>query len=272
MTLTEGKTRMANKVYPSTKPYKNPPAPRLGSELGKDITPFVVLSSPYAYKHNVYLQNYLESPEEMIAVLDVLNTASEDDQIIIHLNSGGGDTYSLDTLLYAMANCPAHKHVIASGQICSAATFILLAADTFEVSPFTVLLFHTCTFGAYGQSQDNLEFVQFIHQANERLMREYYKHLFSEEEIDDIIINKRQRWLTAEEFCTRYDKAKSKHIEDMKEADSKQEAEMEAAFNEQFPVPSEECLKKLKPTQLRKLILDQAYLDENETYIEYPVK
>lgn len=238
--------------------------PRLGSDIGKDITPFVVLSSPYAYKHNVYLQNYLESPEEMIAVLDVLNTASEDDQIIIHLNSGGGDVYSLDTLLYAMANCPAHKHVIASGQICSAATFILLAADSFEISPFTVLLFHTCSFGVYGQSQDNLEFVQFVHKENERLMREYYKHLFSEEEIDDIIINKKQRWLTADEFTERFEKAKNLHSKEQSEQREQEFNQMQALFEDEADVPVEILAKVTKADLIRYIAGDiDIMADEN---------
>lgn len=249
--------------------------PRLGSDLGKGITPFVVLSTPYAYKHNVYLQNHLESPEEMIAVLDVLNTASEDDQVIIHLNSGGGDIYSLDTLLYAMANCPAHKHVIASGQICSAATFILLAADSFEVSPFTVLLFHTVTFGIYGQSQDNLEYVQFIHNESDRLMREYYKHLFTDEEINDIIVNKRQKWLTADEFTSRFEKAKAKHIEDSKAEQKQAIKDMEDMFSggEQIPdwVFNHKLMTKAKLISLFKGEVDITIDEQNKTFVLIPV-
>lgn len=180
---------------------------RMGSDLGNGITPFVVLSQPSTFLHNIYIQNHLESPEEMIAILDVLYSASKEDQVIIHLNSGGGAIDSLDTLLTAMASCKAHKHVIATGCIASSATFILLAADSFEISPYATLLFHTCTFAVWGQSQDNLEYTQFVHNENERLMRSYYRHIFTEDEIVDIIKNKRQFWMGAAEFEERFEKA-----------------------------------------------------------------
>lgn len=223
MLLTEGrtKTKIKDKRVYGIKPIKSPPAPRLGSDLGKEITPFVVISSPNTYKHDIYIHNGLEQPDELISILDVLYSASENDQVIIHLNSGGGSVNSLDTLLSAIEGCPAHIHVNATGCIASAATFILLSADSFELSPYTSLLFHSCTFGVYGESQDNLEYVQFVHKENERLMRDYYRHLFTEEEIDDIIINKRQKWITAEEFSQRFEvaneKSKQEHNEQIKE-------------------------------------------------------
>ena len=241
--------------------------PRQGSDLGKAITPFVVISDPYAYKHNIYLQNFLESPEEMIAILDVLNTSSEEDRITIHLNSGGGDLSSLDTLLHAMANCPAHIHVVASGVIASAATFVLLAADSYEMSAFTTLLFHTCTFGVYGQSQDNVEYTLFIHKENERLMREYYRHLFTEDEIDDIILNKRQKWLTAEEFCQRFDAASKAHKEDYEKAQEAQQSSLEQMYAELDSLSEmlpDEVIDKLSKQQLRDYIKGTIEVKVNE--------
>jgi len=198
--------------------------PRMGSELGKDITPFVVLSSPATYRHQIFIHNNLEAPDELIAILDVLYQADEKDEVVIHLNSGGGAIHSLDTLLTAIESCPAHIHVIATGTIASAATFILLSSDSFELSPYASLLFHACSFGVYGESQDNLEFVQFVHKENERLMRDYYKHLFTDAEIEDIIVNKRQRWLSSEEFSVRFEAAKAK-FEKEQEAQAKLDQE-----------------------------------------------
>ncbi len=222
--------------------------PRFGSDLGNGITPFVVLSSPATYKHQIYIHNNLEQPDELVAILDVLYSASEDDQVIIHLNSGGGSIYSLDTLLSAIAYCPAHIHVIATGNIASAATFILLSADSFEISPYASLLFHACSFGVYGESQDNIEYVQFVHKENERLMRDYYSNLFTEDEINDIIINKRQKWLTSDEFSERFEKAKKLSEKQHKEAvDKAQQDFLTSMEADELP---EAILKKLTKLQL----------------------
>jgi ATP-dependent protease ClpP protease subunit len=244
--------------------------PRLGSDLGKDITPFVVVTTPATYKHQLFIHNNLEQQEEMIAIVDTLYTASEDDQVIIHLNCDGGSIYSLDTLLMAMASCAAHIHVIATGSIASAATFILLAADSFEISPFATLLFHTVTFGVYGQSQDNLEYTQFIHAESERLMRTYYKHLFTNEEIDDIIVNKRQKYLTSEEFTSRWEAANKK----MEQETITQAQEMQSELEEMFETPSDELLNKLTKAQLISYVKGEidVSLDENGKLVLTPIE
>ena len=221
--------------------------PRMGSDLGKGITPFVVVSAPSTYRHQIYIHNSLEQPDEMIAILDILYSASKEDEVVIHLNSGGGSIDSLDTLLSAIASCPAHIHVVATGTIASAATFILLASDSFEISPFATLLFHACSFGVYGEAQDNLEYVQFVHKESERLMRSYYRHIFTEEEIDDIIFNKRQKWITSKEFEDRFEAAKIKFEAEEKqqnEADQKALAEIYADMEADLELPPDDKLEK----------------------------
>lgn len=249
--------------------------PRLGSELGKGITPFVVLSNPATYRHQIYIHNNLEAPDELIAILDVLYQAQEGDQVIIHLNSGGGAIDSLDTLLSAMAACHADIHIVATGTIASAATFILLAGDSFEISPFAVLLFHACSFGVFGEAQDNLEYVQFVHKENERLMRSYYKHIFSEEEINDIIFNKRQFWMTSAEFEDRFEKAKAQHIEDSKSEQKAAMDELNEMFGDEEQIPDwvldSKKLTRQNLVDLFKGKLDIEINEEAKTFILIPV-
>lgn len=234
--------------------------PRFGTDLGKDINPFVVISNPSTYRHQIYIHNNLESPDELIAILDVLYQAGENDEVIIHLNSGGGAIDSLDTLLSAMAACPAHIHVIATGTIASAATFILLAADSFEVSPFATLLFHSCSFASYGKSIDNVEYVNFIHKESERLMRSYYKHIFSEEEIDNIILNKKELWLTSAEFQERFEKAKKEFAKEEDTHREQAKKDFEEMFGEPQDIP-DWCFEHKKMTKAALIALFKGDMD-----------
>lgn len=249
--------------------------PRLGSELGKGITPFVVLSNPATYRHQIYIHNNLEAPDELIAILDVLYQAQEGDQVIIHLNSGGGAIDSLDTLLSAMAACHADIHVVATGTIASAATFILLAGDSFEISPFAVLLFHAVTFGSYGKSIDNVEYVNFVHNESERMMRSYYKYIFSEDEIVDIIQNKREFWMTSAEFEARFEKAKARHIEDNKAEQKQAIKDMEDMFSGGEQIPSwvlrHKSMTKANLIDLFEGKLNIEINEESKTFVLIPV-
>lgn len=181
---------------------------RFGSEINNEygLQPFITTSYPSSYKHTIYMKNILEHPEEMVSAIDIMINASEDDTVQIFLNSGGGRVDSLDSLLYAMEKCKAPIHCVGSGTIASCATFILINCDTFELSPYTRLLFHNATFGIGGESRDVLELANFEYKQCEKFLREMYEPFMTEEELHDIIVNKRQMWMTAEEFIDRWEK------------------------------------------------------------------
>ena len=198
---------MTNNMYMTD---NNKLKPTFGSCLGDGVNPFIVSGMPRSYRYNVYLMNYLENPEEMISVIELLDRATEDDLVVFHINSGGGNVNSLMSLLFAMQRCEAELHAVVSGVVASAATFVLLACDSFEMMDYTEVLCHSVTFGSYGKSQDVIDQAKFTHNQMESFMREYYRHLFTNEELDDIIKNKREFLLTTTEFFERYKKRNEK--------------------------------------------------------------
>jgi len=222
--------------------------PRLGSQIDRATQPFPVNSYPKGYVFNIFIQEVLESPEDFIEVITALNMASPDDDVIVHLNCDGGSLDAVDTLLFEMSKCQGHIHIKASGTIASAATLILLAGNSYEMSPYTNILFHSSSFGYAGKAQDVVEYSAFAKKQTEALMRDYYKNILSDGELNDIFVNKRERWMDAGEFCARFEAAQEKS---KAEHEAKQQAEYEAmmAEFEQDDLP-EEVLKKLTKTQL----------------------
>lgn len=230
--------------------------PTFGSELWSNVNPFIVSGIPRSYRYNVYLMNYLENPEELINIIELLDRATEDDLIVFHINSGGGNVNSLMSLLYAMQRCQAELHAVVSGIVASAATFVLLACDSFEMMDYTEVLCHSASFGSYGKSQDVVDQVKFTHDQMEGFMREYYRHLFTEEELDDIIRNKREFLLTTAEFYERY----QKRIDKVNE-------ENEVSAVEQNEL-TDKLLRGLTKNDLIRLIQGEISVDENGEIIE----
>lgn len=243
-----------NKYFESRK------SPRSGSELGYGLEPFVVTVQPNSFKFTMYLKSYLEHPEEMLEIINCLSNATEGDVVEIHINSGGGSVDSLDSLLFAISKTEAHVHGVASGTVASAATYVLLACDSFDISPNTNFLFHSVSFGSGGKSEDVVSYAKFVHEQSEKMMRTWYAHLFSDEEIDDIIKNKREFWMNAEEFVGRFDNRNKKLEQQTLDA----EEEANRILDEYFSPPSDQQLKKLNKTQLIGLITGQFGFD-NET-------
>lgn len=229
----------------SHKPKAPPAPPRSGMGIG-DVQPFSVTAYPNSYTYNIFVQAMLESPEEFSEAMAALGAAGESDRVVIYLNSVGGSLDSLDSFLFELADCRAHVHIRASGTIASAATFILLSGHSFEISPYAKLLFHSASFGNYSQAVDMVDTSVFLRDECERLARDYYSPILTEEELKDIFVNKKEFWMSSDEFCKRYDAAQEK-------AKQEHEAKQKADFEEMFDTFGEE----LPDTVLMKLTKKQ---------------
>lgn len=221
--------------------------PRLGSQIDRETQPFPVNSYPKGYVFNIFIQEALESPEDFVEAVTALNMASPDDDVIVHLNCGGGDLSAVDTLLFEMSKCQGHIHIKASGTIASAATLILLAAHSYEMSPYTNILFHSASFCVGGKTQDVVGYAEFSKKQTEKLMRDYYEYVLSEEELHNIFVNKHEHWMDSEEFCARFEKA-----QDIRKElhDAEQKAEYDTMMGELEDDLPDPILKKLTKQQL----------------------
>lgn len=190
---------------------------RLGAEYVNNSLPYSVkaiqrLSTDYT----VNITDTLETMSDVEEVLFALNIAEEQDTVTINLNCFGGNAYVGDAVIQAMSDCKAPVRVVASGIVASFATFILLEAEQFEISPFCEILCHSASFGTHGKMQDSKEHVDFSYKQCRKLLEYYYKHFLTEDEIDDMIVNKREIWMDTEEFVTRYEKRNQAYIEEQK--------------------------------------------------------
>jgi ATP-dependent protease ClpP protease subunit len=87
----------------------------------------------------------------------------------------------------------------------SAATMIFLSADTVEISPHSVFLFHNYSGGAVGKGGEVFEKVKHLQRWSEDLLRSVYSGFLTKEEIEDILAGK-DIWMTAAEVHGRVQK------------------------------------------------------------------
>ena len=148
----------------------------------------------------------------MEQAIAALYEAEEHDSVIMHLNCDGGSHNVGDSLLFAMQNCKADIHVIATGRIASYATFVLLSAHSFELSPFATILCHSASFGYAGKSQDTKEYVDFTYKQTEKMLRHYYEGFLTEGEITRIIKERYEHLMDADEFVERFNKLQKQRM------------------------------------------------------------
>jgi ATP-dependent protease ClpP protease subunit len=76
----------------------------------------------------------IEDVSQFATAIQVLGLAKEDDEVEIHLQCPGGNIDASGAFLHALRKCQAPIHIVASGGVHSAATHILLDADSFELA------------------------------------------------------------------------------------------------------------------------------------------
>lgn len=228
---------------------------RMGSAVGNgEVSEFSINTYPTAFRHEVFLNNYLEHPDEMNTLLSILNTCQEDDDIRMYINSGGGSLSSVESLLHAMKNTKAHIHIVGSGEIASAATLPLFFADTYELSDDVSFMFHNASYGDWGNCQDMMEHSRFFYDKMVKMISRIYGGFFNDDEIEDIIVNKRQWYMDSDEFNMRYERLLSHR-------DKTTNDEYEGMIV--LKLPDEKILNKMTKANIIRYLKGEVGLDEN---------
>ena len=153
---------------------------------------------------NIYLVDAIETPRQFLNAIEVLQTATEKDTVVIHLQTPGGSLDATDLFVQAMRECEGRILVKASGGVHSAGTVILLEADEFTLSENFNCLIHNGSCGVGGKYSDFKSQAKFTQEYMERVMHNTYKGFLSEEEIVALLEGK-DFWFFAEEFGERFE-------------------------------------------------------------------
>lgn len=155
--------------------------------------------------YEFYISGEIESPECYIDIYDIIRHSNPNDIIKIYLNSFGGDLFSAIQFLRVLSESEAEIIVSVEGAAMSAATLLLLAADSVEITPHSSIMLHDYSSGAYGKGGDLHR--QIVHERrwSEKLFRDVYEDFLSDTEITSMLDGK-EIWLTSEDTICRLQK------------------------------------------------------------------
>lgn len=226
-------------------------APAIDSKMGyynQYSIPFEVTYAPIrAGIFNIYLFGVIESAEQFINAIEVLQSASENDIVKIHLSSPGGSLDATDTFIHAMRQCAGRVVVEATGGVHSAGSIILMNADEFFLSENFNCLVHNGSLGSSGKySEWKLE-SKHKEAYMERVMRNTYSGFLSEEELEDLLKGV-DFWFDGTDFARRWE-ARNEFIKD--KVDEVQAVLDKAAA--MLAAPAEEVAPKVKRKYTKKI-------------------
>jgi ATP-dependent protease ClpP protease subunit len=160
---------------------------------------------PIIHKHDVYLSGEIGPPEDYVDVIQTLRHASQNDLIIFHINSPGGDIHTALQLIEAMEESSANTVAIVAGVCASAATMIFLTCQTWEVGDHATFMIHTYSGGAIGKGNEIHDQILFAKSWSEKLIRDTYKDFLTSAEIE-AVLKGADVWLNADDVGKRLEK------------------------------------------------------------------
>lgn len=157
-----------------------------------------------ALLHDIYLFDDIESPREFTDIINLLNSAQEQDEIIFHINTLGGSFYSALALIDAINNTLATTLASLSGVVASAGTIIALAVDGIRVSNGLEFMSHYYTTGYWGKGNELEAQAEFSIPHMKKVFRELYKDFYTKKEITRIIRGE-DSYLSGDEVIARWE-------------------------------------------------------------------
>lgn len=201
---------------------------------------------------NLFLFDILE-PIQYLEWFDQLLNCPDDVEIIIHINSSGGQVSTalqLISLLLQKKEAGATIKISVEGDCCSAATLFLPLGDSFSISPLSSFMFHDISYVVGGKTNgEMLPSVMYSSKWGDRIFEYFYKNLLTKEEIQTIRQGK-DLWFDAFEMEERI----IKFVEMREEEEMKQQEEEQELFNEvqkQLNKATKKLTSKQKKTQTK---------------------
>ena len=142
---------------------------------------------PVARIFDFYLSGDIKEARDYQDWTQIMRTATENDAIVIHINSPGGEMFSAIQIMRAMAESPATIIASVEGMCMSAATLIFLSAEVCEISDHSHFMFHTYSSGNWGKGHEQLEQTLADDKWARNLFTSVYKDFLSPTEITDVV-------------------------------------------------------------------------------------
>lgn len=175
------------------------------------------LSSITHNKFEFNLDEDIKEPSYYRSLIEVLNNATEQDLVVLNINSGGGQLDSAISIIDALRNTRANTLAWISGSAYSAAGIIALSCQNLEVGEFATLMCHNSQYGLGGYTTDIKDRAVFEHKMISKIMHSVYKHFLSVDEVEAVLSNK-TIWMDADEIIERFTKMQEKIQEEFEES------------------------------------------------------
>ncbi len=151
------------------------------------------------------LNEDIKEPSFYNEVLDRIDRLTENDYLVVEIDTNGGNIDGAIAIMDAIENTQAEVIGVIKNKAYSAGSAIALTCPNLNISPNTRMMIHSFTAGYFGKDNEleaNFEFNQkYLH----NFMGNTYKYFLTEKEISELFAGK-DIWLDADQVLERLEK------------------------------------------------------------------
>lgn len=167
-------------------------------------------------KYEFNIDEEIKEPSYYRNLIEVLNNATEQDLVVLNINSGGGMLDSAISIIDALRNTRANTLAWISGSAYSAAGLVALSCQNVEVGEFATLMCHNAKYGLGGYTTEIKDRAIFEYKMTTKILHSVYRHFLSTEEIESLLRNN-TIWMDADEIIERLTVMQEKFKEEFEE-------------------------------------------------------
>jgi ATP-dependent protease ClpP protease subunit len=219
----------------------------------------VVYAQPRAFEFTYYLSDCVQDSHEYHELLQLLDTASENDLIRLVINNYGGEVGSTVQLVDHIRSSKATVVGLISGNAFSAAGVIWMACDIQEFSEHCMLMIHCAVGGSSGKYSDIEKYIKVANKRTRKLYADIFEGFLTEEELEAVARGE-ELWILDDELHERLSKRDEIFAAKHKESQTKA-FDLEDLYEE---VLTREQLLKLTKSQLAQYVLGEISVDVDD--------
>jgi len=139
----------------------------------------------------------IDEAEDYIDLIRTLRCSTEDEKIIITLNTPGGSIAVGVQIINAMRNSLSTVTTVMDGEVYSLGSLIFLAGDNHIINKNCLMMCHNYSGGTYGKGHEQAAELEAVSDWFEQLATEYYKGFLTDTEIKRLL-NGKDYWLDSD--------------------------------------------------------------------------
>ena len=167
--------------------------------------PYINSTPISATQYDVFLDQEISEPANYRELNFLLNTASENDQFNLYINSPGGHLNTALMIIESLKVTNATTTAIIQGECHSAASMITMYCQEVAVLDSAHMMVHTATYGTVGNTGNVKAHTEFTTRQVEKLIDDTYAGFLTSEEIEKVKIGV-EFWFDAEEIRARLER------------------------------------------------------------------